>query len=389
MPARRFLALGALGLSALLVVPAVATASSEAAQQGHGADRRHDASGDSLRELADRVDLHVGVAVNTDQLAADPVYSGIVAREFGSVTPENAMKWALVEPTRGTYDWAAADALVASARANRQVVRGHTLVWHSQLPEWLADPSGSTTTFTPEELRTILRDHVKAEARHFRGRIRQWDVVNEAFNDDGTWRQSIWYQALGPGYVADAFRWAHEADPFAKLYYNDYNLEYTGPKSEAAYQLVKQLQAEGVPIDGVGFQTHLSTQYGFPNLRETMQRFADLGLEVAQTEVDVRTATGVAEGTQNVPASALHQYTQEAYWSQSMQACLLVRECVSYTVWGVGDANSWIPGVFPGEGAALLWDEALAPKPQYAVLHQDLELAAGAPDRRGAGGGRH
>jgi endo-1,4-beta-xylanase len=322
------------------------------------------------------------VAVNTDLLRDDAAYRRIVNQQFSTVTPENAMKWESVEATRGTYTWQAADRLVNSARRNGQLVRGHTLVWHSQLPTWLATtaPDGSqSTTLSKAELRAVLKKHIRDEVRHFRGRIWQWDVVNEAFNDDGTLRNSIWLQKLGPGYLADAFRWAHEADPHAQLFYNDYNIEFTGPKSNAVYRLVKDLKARGVPIHGVGFQTHLDTQYGFPDLRANLQRFADVGLNVAETEVDVRTF--VKEGT-NTPVSGLAQSAQEAYWSQTLQACLAVRRCISYTVWGVADSNSWIPGVFKGEGAALLYDDALKPKRQYTVLQQDLELAAGAPHRR-------
>jgi endo-1,4-beta-xylanase len=337
---------------------------------------------DSLRALADEVGLRVGVAVNTDLLGENATYTRIVNQQFSTVTPENVMKWDVVEPTRGKYNWAPADELVASARRNGQLVRGHTLVWHSQLPKWLATTAADgsqSTTFSKAELRAILKRHITDQARHFRGKIWQWDVVNEAFNDDGTLRNSIWLQKLGPGYLADAFRWAHEADPKAQLFYNDYNIEFTGPKSNAVYAMVKNLKRQGVPIHGVGFQTHLDTQYGFPDLRANLQRFAALGLNVAETEADVRTF--VKEGT-NEPVSGLAQSAQEAYWSQTLQACLAVRRCISYTVWGVADSNSWIPSVFKGEGAALLYNDAYQPKRQYSVLQQDLELAAGAPWRR-------
>jgi endo-1,4-beta-xylanase len=299
------------------------------------------------------------------------------------------MKWAEVEPTRGTYTWEKADKVVAFARANRQLVRGHTLVWHSQLPAWLST-DGYTTTLSHEELRALLKKHIRDEVRHFRGDIWQWDVVNEAFDDNGQPRQTIWYQAWGGlGYIADAFRWAHQADPKALLFYNDYNLEFTGPKSNAVYAFVQTLQSQGVPIDGVGFQGHLSTQYGYPDLQVNLQRFADLGLKVALTEVDVRTLT--RSDAVNVPVNPLAPYAQESYWSRTLQACLAVRACISFTPWGFGDAYSWVPATFrnPQEGAALLYDEQLNPKGQYYVLQQDLALAAGAPHRSGRGAGRN
>jgi endo-1,4-beta-xylanase len=280
---------------------------------------------DSLRALASRVGLRVGTAVNTDAFAADATYRKITNQQFSTVTPENVMKWQLVEPTQGIYDWAAADRLVKSAQANGQLVRGHTLVWHSQLPNWL-----TAGTYTSAELRALLHKHITDEVTHFRGKIWQWDVVNEAFNDDGTMRDTIWLRAMGPGYIAGAFRWAHEADPHALLFYNDYNIEGLGAKSDAVYALANQLRVQGVPINGVGVQSHLDTQYGFPNqMTSNLQRFAQLGLKVALTEVDVRTT---------LPVTAPEELTQNSDYSQTLQACLLVRQCISYTVWGFGDA---------------------------------------------------
>src|SRR5450759_1110946 len=330
---------------------------------------------DSLRALASKVGLRIGTAVNTDALATNATYRQITADQFSTVTPENVMKWQVVEPTQGTYDWSAADQLVNFAKTNGQLVRGHTLVWHSQLPNWL-----TTGTYTPAQLRDLLHKHITDEVSHFKGHIWQWDVVNEAFNDDGTMRNTIWLHALGPDYIADAFRWTHQADPHALLFYNDYNIEGLGAKSDAAYALVKQLRAQGVPINGVGLQTHLDTQYGFPDhMQQNMQRFADLGLKVALTEVDVRTT---------LPVTSTEQLAQNADYSQSLQACLLVRQCISYTVWGFGDAYSWVPGVFAGEGAADIYDENLQPKPSYYALQQNLILDTGAPHRDGTGTGR-
>jgi len=327
---------------------------------------------DSLRALASRVGLRVGTAVNTDAFAADATYREITNQQFSTVTPENVMKWQLVEPTQGTYDWAAADRLVKSAEANGQLVRGHTLVWHSQLPNWL-----TAGTYTSAQLRALLHKHITDEVTHFRGKIWQWDVVNEAFNDDGTMRDTIWLRAMGPGYIADAFRWAHQADPHALLFYNDYNIEGLGPKSDAVYALAKQLLAQGVPINGVGVQTHLDTQYGFPNqMTQNLQRFAHLGLKLALTEVDVRTT---------LPVTTPEELAQNADYSQTLQACLLVRQCISYTVWGFGDAYSWVPSVFVGEGAADIYDANLVPKSSYYALQQDLTLATGSPHRNGTG----
>jgi endo-1,4-beta-xylanase len=295
-------------------------------------------------------------------LAADPIYRQAVAREFSTVTPENVMKWESVEPQRGVYNWAAADDLVDFARAHGQTVRGHTLVWHSQNPAWLTEAS-----FSPAELRVILRKHIFDEVGHFKGRIWAWDVVNEAFNDDGTLRDTIWLRNLGPGYIADAFRWAHQADPGAKLFLNDYNNEGVSPKSDAYYALVKQLRSQGVPVQGYGMQGHLALQYGLPGtVLANARRFDALGLQTAFTEVDVRML---------LPADAVKVQAQAQGFTTLLTACLLVKRCVSYTLWGFTDKYSWVPGVFAGEGSATPFDESFAPKPAYRALHDTLELA--------------
>ncbi|GIE28101.1 beta-xylanase [Actinoplanes italicus] len=336
---------------------------------------------DSLRALGARTGLKIGTAVNMDQLGSNEKYTQITAEQFSSVTAENVMKWAEVEAVRGTYTWEKADQMVAFAKKNKQLVRGHTLLWHNQLPAWLSS-DGYTTTLSNDEVKAVLKKHVFAQLRHFKGDVWQWDVVNEAFDDNGQPRETIWYKAWGgTGYIADVFRWAHQADPKALLFYNDYNLEFTGPKSNAVYELVKSLKAQRVPIHGVGFQGHLSTQYGYPDLQSNLERFAALGQKVALTEVDVRTFTQA--DAVNTPVNPLASYAQESYWSRSLKACLAVRACISFTPWGFGDSYSWVPGWFddPQEGAALIYDEQLNPKSQYYVLQQDLALAAGAPRR--------
>jgi endo-1,4-beta-xylanase len=316
----------------------------------------------ALRDLAGS--LKIGSAVGLPQLDTDARYAEILAREFNSVTPENALKWGPVEPAQGTYDWSGADEIVAFAQAHGQKVRGHTLVWHNQLPGWLSDG-----TFTAAQLGEILKDHIATEVGRYAGKIYAWDVVNEPFADDGTWRDTIFFKTLGQGYVADALRWARAADPAAKLYINDYNIEGINAKSDAMYDLVKSLKAQGVPLDGVGFQGHYDLASPFPgDLADNLKRFADLGVEVAFTELDARFTLPVTE-------SALAQ--QATYYGQTVAACLAVSACVGVTVWGFADGYSWVPFSFPGEGAACLYDSNLAPKPAYTAVVEALR--AGKP----------
>jgi endo-1,4-beta-xylanase len=352
---RRVLArTGLIGLLALALAGA-GTATSGITDRG----KPGRASGPPLRAAALPSRKLIGSAVDTDALANEADYRTVLAREFSSVTAENVMKWQLVEPQQGVTDYAAADELVRFARRNRQSVRGHTLVWHNQLPSWLSEES-----FSREELAQIMRRHIVDEASHFRGKIDEWDVVNEPFNEDGTPRDTIWRRTLGPDYIAQALRLAHNADPNAKLYLNDFNLESIGPKSNAMYELVRELKARHVPIHGVGFQGHLGIQFGFPGtLAANLQRFADLGVDVAITEADVRMVLPVTD----------EKLAQQAdYYERMVRACLAVRRCVSFTVWGFTDAHSWVPGFFAGQGAATLYDENLNPKPAYFAVRDAL-----------------
>lgn len=311
----------------------------------------------NLHELSTRTHVTIGTAVDVAALGGEADYRTVLNREFTGVTPENAMKWESVEPRQGVFDWSGADAIVANAVANHQLIRGHTLVWHNQLPAWLTGG-----TFTDDQLRAILRDHIMTEVSRYRGRVHAWDVVNEALNDDGTMRQTMWLNRLGPGYIADAFRWAHEADPQAKLYYNDFNLETIGPKSNAALAMVKSLRDQGVPISGVGFQGHLDIQFPFPgDLAANMRRFTGLGVEVSVTEADAR---------MTLPADPGKLARQAQFYQQMFAACLQVPRCVDFTVWEFTDRHSWVPGTFAGEGAADLFDENLVPKPAYDALLQ-------------------
>lgn len=315
-----------------------------------------------------------------DPFSSDEPYRQVLAEQFNSVSPENQMKWEFIRPEQDVYNFTDADAIVEFAEANGQVVRGHTLLWHSQNPEWLEQGN-----FTADELREILREHITTVVGRYAGKIQQWDVANEIFDDNGNLRTSenIWIRELGPEIVADAFRWTHEADPDAKLFFNDYGVESVNNKSNAYLNLVRQYLADGVPVHGFSVQGHLSTRYGFPNdLRQNLQRFDDLGVETAITEVDVRMDVPNGQPTQQ-------QLTQQADWyAQMLNACLAVEDCNSFTIWGFTDKYSWVPVFFEGEGAATVMTEELEPKPAFYALRDALRDAARESTPVGSAAGR-
>lgn len=348
----------ALAATSISLLPA-AGSPAPAAGSHHSTDR-------PLRDLAGR-HLLIGTAVDYDALKSDATYSARVKSDFSSITAENVMKWESVEPVRGEPDYSAADDLLATAKKNGQQVRGHTLLWHNQLPAWLTQGVESGE-IDAAELRDILREHITDEVRHFRGRIYQWDVVNEVIDDNAQLRDTLWLRMLGPGYIADAFRWAHKADPKAKLFLNDYNVEGLSAKSDAYYALAKDLVRQGVPVSGFGAQGHYGVQYGFHSAAEVaanFARFEALGLETAITEADVRML---------MPADNTKLQAQAQGYSVLLQGCLLAKRCNSFTVWGFTDKYSWVPGVFEGEGAANLLDENFDAKPAYRELQAILAL---------------
>jgi endo-1,4-beta-xylanase len=296
---------------------------------------------------------YFGAAIDPDALDERP-YRDLAAAQLTSVTPENAMKWGSVEPLRGEYDWDRADALVAFAKAHGQKVRGHTLVWHSQLPLWLIQGK-----FSPAELQALMVAHIAVEAGRYRGAIYAWDVVNEPFTDDGEWRKSVFHDTMGPGYVAIALKAARAADPNAKLYVNDYNVETAGPKMQALYDLIASLKRDGAPIDGVGLQSHFVAGAAPADFRAVMQKFAALGVDVAVTEFDLRI---------RLPADAKSLAAQAADYASIVSACRLTPRCVGVTTWGITDDRSWIPSFFSGYGAALPFDENYRPKPAVAAI---------------------
>lgn len=267
---------------------------------------------------------YFGTAVAAGRLG-DGTYTGILDREFNSVTPENEMKWDTTEPSRGNFNFGPADQIVNRAIAHGQRMRGHTLVWHSQLPGWVSSIRDANT------LRGVMNNHITTEMNHFKGKIYAWDVVNEAFADGGSGqlRSSVFRDVLGNGFLEQAFRTARSADPAAKLCYNDYSIEdWNAAKTQGVYRMVRDFKSRGVPIDCVGFQSHFGTGGPPANFQTTLSNFAALGVDVQITELDIAQAPPTA-------------------YANTVRACMNVPRCTGITVWGIRDSDSWRSGENP------------------------------------------
>ncbi|MFD0328397.1 endo-1,4-beta-xylanase [Streptacidiphilus monticola] len=318
------------------------------------------AASSSLRQLAEAKGIYFGTALTQSNLS-NSTLTTLAAAQFDMVTPGNEMKWDTTEPSNGTYNFGPGDAIVSFAKAHSMRVRGHNLVWHSQLPSWVS-------SLPSNQVQAAMEAHITTEVTHYKGQLYAWDVVNEPFNEDGSLRSDAFTNAMGSGYIADALRTAHAADPNAKLYLNDYNIEGENAKSDAMYALVSSLKSQGVPIDGVGFESHFIEGQLPSSIKANMQRFTALGVNVAVTELDDRI---------QLPANSATLAQQATDYANVVNACLAVSGCVGVSQWGVGDADSWIPGAFSGYGAATMFDQNYQPKPAYDATVAALGGASG------------
>lgn len=264
-------------------------------------------------------------------------------------------------PEHGRYDFEAADRVAAFARANNLKMRAHTLIWYPYVPVWLTDAGRG-----PASPADLIRQHIATVVKRYQGQVYAWDVVNEAFEADGSLRKSFYLEKLGPDYIEQVFRWAHEADPAARLFYNDYNAEEINPKSDAIFALLKRLKVKGVPLHGLGLQMHLALDQSLDlaSVENNIKRFAKLGLDIHFSEVDIK----IRE-----PVTPDKLQAQAKLYGNIAQICLAAKECRAFVLWGISDKTSWIPRYFPGYGSATIFDARYQKKPAYESLKQALE----------------
>lgn len=327
-------------------------------------------SAQTLREAAEKAGVLIGTAVRPSQFS-EKQYAFSLSREFNMVEPEDALKWRTLRPDQRTYDFRPGDEVVRFAEAHEMKVRGHCLVWGRDNPDWLAQGN-----FTPRRLSHVLRDHISRVMKHYANRIFEWDVVNEALDENGKLRDSIWYNQPGIGLAADgtayieqAFRWAHEVDPQALLFFNEAEGEQLNYKSDVIYAMVKDFKRRGVPIDGIGLQMHIpGAEVDVDSLTAAVSaniaRLSALGVQVQITELDVSLPLD-SDGA----ASAEDLERQADVYRGVVRACLENRGCTAIQTWGFTDKYSWIRSHSRGtRGQALLFDRAYAAKPSYRAV---------------------
>jgi endo-1,4-beta-xylanase len=334
---------------------------------------------DNPKSLKDtfKKDFLIGTALNNSQIdEKNAVVNDLIKKQFNAATPENIMKSALIHPKWDTYNFTMADKLVEYGEKNNIKINGHTLIWHSQLPNFIRGIKSS------DSIRTFFTDHIKTVAGRYKGKVFSWDVVNEALNEDGTLRNSVFLKHLGEGYLVDAFRLAQEASPKTELYYNDYNNEKPA-KRAGCIKLIKKIQESGARIDGVGIQGHWHVgKIPLKDIEESILEYSALGLKVMFTELDIEVLERNFQGadvsqrmanspeinpyTNGLPENVQKQLADD--YEALFKLFLKHKDKVTrVTFWGVNDGDSWLNN-WPVRGRTsypLLFDRNNQPKPAY------------------------
>ena len=317
----------------------------------------------SLQSISD---FPIGVAVDQIYLNNDSMYRHVFMTQFSSATAENTFKPAYLHPEEYSYNWYEAEQLINFCRANNMRVHGHTLIWHQQNPQWMLEYKGNR-----EDWERMMKLHITSIVRYFKPSILSWDVVNEAFNEDGSLRNTIWLEHIGPSYIELAYRTAHEANPDAKLFYNDFGLEMNPTKRKAVINFFNHLKSRGVPIDGIGLQMHVDIKYTeAAMIEDAIRDVANNHYDVHLSEVDISLN----------PLGKAYQLTTKDLEAQADLMVKIVRayknipkyQQFGITFWGVSDQYSWIPSYYNRTDYPLLFDESFNPKPIYCKLKQAL-----------------
>jgi len=322
----------------------------------------------------------MGAAVGTSGLQNNAYYLGTMLTEYNSMTSDYEMKFNIVEPEQGVFNYAPGDYLVSFAAQHHIRMHGHNLIWHdpAALPAWVLSFQGDSLAWE-----NLFMTHIEGEATHYKGEVASWDVVNEAIRDDngqlrnqdstpGDGTGSIWRQHLGPDYIARAFQYAHAADPNALLFYNDYGQEWGGLKLDSIVALVTGLKKRGIPISGVGMQMHISILTDTAGISAGLKALAATGLLVHVSELDIsvnpNNNPNIAYATYLPQQAAMYQFVAESYRANVPPA-----QRYGITTWEFSDADSWIPAAFGRKDWPLPFDSLYHKKPAYFGLQKGVK----------------
>lgn len=323
-----------------------------------------------LRVLAERKGFGIGAAATLGPIRKDENYQRILSQEFNQLVTENEMKFQRLQPEQGRFEFSKADEIIEFARSRDMRVFGHTLVWQRGLADWL-----KAGEWTREELLELLHDHINTTVSHYRGKVYAWDVVNEALAPDASLRDLIWLRGIGPEYIDLSFQWAREADPEARLFYNEYDGSGWGEsaktKVDALYNLLAGLLERGIPLDGVGLQMHIGLDKppSYEGLKQTLERLSELGIEIQITETDIRLGDSSDSFSEKLAQQA-------KVYGDLIRACLDVERCQGFWFWGVTDRYTWVNGITGTPEDPLIFDRFYQPKPAYDAIARELEKSS-------------
>lgn len=305
----------------------------------------------------------VGVSLEPSELDANDRYRNIAAKQFNSITPENCFKAVSLHPQEGVFDWSQSEILIEFCKQNNKRIHGHTLIWHEQLPEWIKNYQGSRADWE-----NLMKNHIQTIVKHFKGKVTGWDVVNEAFYEDGTLRNTIWHQKIGDSYIEKAFVYAQEADPDAKLFYNDFSLEWNPVKRNAVLSLLNNLRLRGVKVNGIGLQMHISTVYPDPSqVAEALNACAAADYLIHLSEIDV-SVNPLNKSDFSLTEKLLKKQAEKMTAVIGLYKQLSQKYQYGITFWGVSDNHSWIRSYFNRNDYPLLYDDNYMIKPIYCSL---------------------
>jgi endo-1,4-beta-xylanase len=343
-----------------------------------GSCKKHSAppAATAVATLKSTAPFPMGSAVVSGSLQSNYLYQGTFLTEYNSMTPDYELKFNIVEPQQGVFNYTPGDYLVSFAAQHHIRMHAHNLIWHNPaaLPAWVLNFQGDSLAWG-----NLFMTHIEGEATHYKGQVASWDVVNEAIRDDngqlrnqdatpGDGTGSIWRQHLGPDYIARAFKYAHQSDPNALLFYNDYGQEWGGPKLDSMIALVTNLKTRGIPISGIGMQMHIDINVDTAGISRALKRLAATGLLVHVSELDISVNPGnianiVFTSTLQLQQAALYQFVAESY-----RANVPAAQRYGITTWEFCDADSWIPAFYGRKDWPLPFDSLYHKKPAYFGL---------------------